>query len=85
MGSANSVGNYLNRRFCEFREFCGKSSQQKVLCKSVKSVGEYLSRRFCVFREFCRRLLSAEGSVGSANSVGDFLCGCVEGVSKLPI
>ena len=55
MGSANSVGNYLNRRFCVFREFCGKLSQQKVLCKSVKSVGVFLSRKFCVFCEICGR------------------------------
>ena len=56
MGSVNSVGEYLSRRFCVFREFCGKLSQQKVLCKSVKSVGEYSL---------------PEASVNSVNSVGE--------------
>ena len=69
--SVKSVGDYLSRRFCGFREFCGRLSQQKALwvprilweiisaessVYSVKSVGVFLSRKFCGFCEFCGRL-----------------------------
>ena len=52
--SVKSVGDYLSRRSCGFREFCGRLSQQKVLC----------------IPRILWEIFSAEDSVGSVNSVG---------------